>query len=241
MIENARAALAGGAPRHVAIIMDGNRRWARERGLSSLEGHRAGVRALRETARACARRGIEVLTVFAFSEENWRRPASEVGPLMELVRWFALRECAPLARERVRVRAIGRLEALPPATRAAVAALEERTAGGERMLLNLALNYGARSELCDAMRALAREVEAGRLAPEAIGAETLERYLCTAGLPDPDLLIRTGGELRVSNFLLYQIAYAELWSTPVHWPAFDAPLLDEALGAFAGRVRRFGS
>jgi len=229
------------APRHVAIIMDGNRRWARARGLTAVEGHRAGAEALRATARAAADAGIEILTVYAFSEENWRREASEVGLLMDLVRHVALREAKALRAENVRVRALGRIEALPAATRAAVETLVRETAGCDGLLLNLALNYGARSELCDAIKALAEDVRDGRLGLDAIDDDILGNYLYTAGLPDPDLLIRTGGELRVSNFLLYQIAYTELWSTPEHWPSFDAALLDRALADYAGRQRRFGS
>jgi undecaprenyl diphosphate synthase len=234
-------AVPAATPHHVAIIMDGNRRWARERGLPTVEGHRAGAAALRTTARAAARAGVGILTVFAFSEENWRREASEVGPLMDLVRHFALREAVALRAENVRVRALGRIEALPPATRAAVETLVRETSSCDGLLLNLALNYGARTELCDAIRALARDVRAGTLSLEAIDDDLLGNYLYTAGLPDPDLLIRTGGELRVSNFLLYQIAYAELWSTREHWPDFDAASLDRALADYAGRQRRFGS
>jgi len=229
------------APRHVALIMDGNRRWARERGLPTIEGHRAGANTLRETARTAADAGIEILTVYAFSEENWRRDAGEVGPLMELVRAFALREAKALREQNVRVRAIGRIAALPAATRAAIETLVSATAGCDGLLLNLALNYGARSELSDAMRALALDVRDGRLTLEAIDDDVLSKYLYTAGLPDPDLLIRTGGELRVSNFLLYQIAYTELWSTAVFWPAFDAAHFKEALNAYSTRQRRYGS
>jgi undecaprenyl diphosphate synthase len=243
MIERtiAPSATAASIPHHVAIIMDGNRRWARERGLPSLEGHRAGAAALRTTAKAAARAGIGILTVYAFSEENWRREASEVVPLMDLVRHFALREAEALRGENVQVRALGRIDALPPATRAAVETLVRETASCDGLLLNLALNYGARTELCDAIRALALDVKSGALGLDAIDDDVLGSYLYTAGLPDPDLLIRTGGELRVSNFLLYQIAYAELWSTREHWPDFDAASLDRALADFAGRQRRFGS
>jgi undecaprenyl diphosphate synthase len=229
------------APRHVAIIMDGNRRWARERHLPALEGHRAGAATLRAVARAAARAGVEILTVYAFSEENWRREASEVGPLMDLVRSFALREAAVLRDENVRVRAIGHIEGLPASTRAAVEALTEATAGGTGLLLNLALNYGARRELCDAIRALAVDVRDGRLPLDAVDDDALSNYLYTAGMPDPDLLIRTGGELRLSNFLLYQIAYTELWSTATYWPDFDAAHFRAALADFSTRQRRFGS
>ncbi len=229
------------APRHVAIIMDGNRRWAREHGLPAIEGHRAGANALRATVRAAADAGIGILTVYAFSEENWRRDPADVALLMELVRAFAAREAAGLCAQNVRVRAIGRISALPAATRVAVEALVDGTESCNGMLLNLALNYGARSELCDAIRSLAHDVRSGRLPLENINDDVLANYLYTAGLPDPDLLIRTGGELRVSNFLLYQIAYTELWSTPVYWPAFDDARLAEALAAYATRQRRFGS
>jgi undecaprenyl diphosphate synthase len=229
------------APRHVAIIMDGNRRWAREHGVPLIEGHQAGTAALRATARTAARAGVEILTVYAFSEENWRRDAAEVGALMELVRAYAGREAAALRADNVRVRAIGRIERLPHATRIAVEALVAATATCDGMLLNLALNYGARTELCDAIRALAVDVRDGSLAMDAIDDDILSRYLYTAGLPDPDLLIRTGGELRVSNFLLYQIAYTELWSTAELWPEFGAEALQRAFADFAQRQRRFGS
>lgn len=228
-------------PRHVAIIMDGNRRWARERGLAAKDGHRAGGEALHATVRAAAQCGIEILTVYAFSEENWRRGEGEVGALMNLVRFFALREARPLQRANVRVRAIGRIGDLPPVTKAAIDTLVEATASCTGMLLNLALNYGARGELGDAMRAIALDVREGRIGLDAMDDDLLSRYLYTKGLPDPDLLIRTGGELRVSNFLLYQIAYAELWSTPANWPEFGPRLLDEALSDFASRQRRFGT
>jgi undecaprenyl diphosphate synthase len=228
-------------PRHLAIIMDGNRRWARDRGLPGVEGHRAGATALRETVRASATAGLEILTVFAFSEENWKRERNEVALLMDLVRVFALREAEALRAQNVRVRAIGRTEELPAPTKAALAVLVEATAACDGMLLNLALNYGARSELCDAIKALAIDVQQGRLPFESIDDGVLSKYLYTAGLPDPDLLIRTGGELRVSNFLLYQIAYAELWSTATYWPDFDGPALHAALDDYAQRQRRFGT
>jgi undecaprenyl diphosphate synthase len=229
------------APRHVAIIMDGNRRWAKEHGLSPIEGHAAGGRRLRAIVRTAKRFGVEIVTVYAFSEENWRRDKHEVTLLMDLLRSFAERERESLRRENVRVTAIGRLDGLPEATREAVRALCEATSGNTGIVLNLALNYGARRELCDAIAALTADVAAGKLDPADIDDGALSRYLYTAGMPDPDLVIRTGGELRLSNFLLYQIAYAELWSTPVRWPDFDDGLFEEALGAFATRQRRFGT
>ncbi len=237
----ATAAAPRAVPRHVAIIMDGNRRWAHDRGLPSIAGHSAGAVRLRDIARAAAGRGLDILTVYAFSEENWRRDAGEVALLMDLVRTFAVREAAELRAANVRVRAIGRTAALPEATRVAVEALVEATAACDGLLLNLALNYGARTELCDAIRALANDVRTGVLPLEAIDDDVLGNYLYTAGLPDPDLLVRTGGELRVSNFLLYQIAYTELWATRTLWPDFDAAQLDRALDEYATRQRRFGS
>jgi undecaprenyl diphosphate synthase len=184
---------------------------------------------------------VSILTVFAFSEENRRRGPAEVGALMELVRAVATLEADALREQNVRVGALGRIEALPAATRAAVETLVRKTADCDGMLLNLALNYGARTELCDAIRALASDVRSGALGLDAIDDDVLGKYLYTAGLPDPDLLIRTGGELRVSNFLLYQIAYTELWSTPHHWPAFDERLFGSALAEYATRQRRFGT
>jgi undecaprenyl diphosphate synthase len=220
--------------------MDGNRRWAASNGLPAIGGHRRGMLTLRRVITAAAKAGIGVLTVYAFSEENWGRERSETGPLMDLGAAFARREADALAREDVLVRAIGRRDRLPPALRDAFSRLEARTAGGTGMILNIAVDYGARTELCTAVRMLATEVAAGRLDPESIDEETIAGSLSTAGMPDPDLLIRTGGELRLSNFLLYQCAYTELWSTPVPWPAFDARAFCGALAAFAQRQRRFG-
>ncbi|MGH7707903.1 MAG: polyprenyl diphosphate synthase [Vulcanimicrobiaceae bacterium] len=227
-------------PRHLAIIMDGNRRWARERGLPPTEGHRRGVRALRATCRACADAGVEVLTVYAFSEENWQRERAEVSTLMQLMQRHAICELTSLRSEGVQVRVIGRTDRLPAATRCALDDLTAKTERNNRLILNLAINYSARTELCDAVRSLANDVAAGKLPAAAIDEGTLSQYLYTAGLPDPDLLIRTGGELRVSNFLLYQIAYTELWSTTTYWPEFDRADLDEAFEAYSKRKRRFG-
>jgi undecaprenyl diphosphate synthase len=241
MIERKPALAPASIPRHVAIIMDGNRRWAVERGVAASEGHRAGALALRETVREAARVGIDVLSVFAFSEDNWKRGASEVSQLMELIRAFATGETNTLQDENVRVRAIGRIDGLPEPARRAIGALVAATAANDGLVLNLALNYGARTELCDAIRTLALDVRDGALALDAIDDDSLAGYLYTAGLPDPDLLIRTGGELRVSNFLLFQIAYAELWSTPVRWPDFDGETFAQALREYASRQRRFGS
>jgi len=233
-------AVAGHAPRHVAIIMDGNRRWATARGLPAIEGHRRGVRALQRTVAAASNAGLDVLTVYAFSEENWGRPSEEVTLLMELARVFARREAEALLRANVRARIIGKRDRLPAPVREALAELEARTAAATGMTLNIAIDYSARTELCDAIRALAQDVADGTLDPDAIDDDAIAGKLTTAGMPDPDLLIRTGGELRLSNFLLYQCAYTELWSTLTPWPEFDGRAFDAALAAFAGRQRRFG-
>jgi undecaprenyl diphosphate synthase len=241
MIERVEAAPAlATAPRHVAIIMDGNRRWAAAAGLPRIEGHRRGIHTLRRIVAAAAKAGIGVLTVYAFSEENWGRERAEIGALMDLGTAFARREADAFAREGIRVRVIGRRDRLPVALREAFAMLETRTSQATGMTLNLAVDYGARTELCSAIRTLAAQVAAGTLDPEAIDEDTIAGSLSTAGLPDPDLLIRTGGDLRLSNFLLYQCAYTELWSTNVPWPAFDARAFNEALGSYAQRQRRFG-
>ena len=228
------------APRHVAIIMDGNRRWARSHGMPPIEGHRRGMRTLRTIVEAAARAGVDVLTVYAFSEENWQRDRGEVGGLMDVGAAFARRETAQLVRDGVRVRLIGRRDRLPASLRDAFDDMERRSAHNRRITLNLAVDYGARSELTAAVQALARDVAAGRLDPEDIDEDALARNLWTAGLPDPDLLIRTGGDLRLSNFLLFQCAYTELWSTPVTWPAFGVDTFAAALDSFAQRQRRFG-
>jgi undecaprenyl diphosphate synthase len=228
MIERKPAAIpAPNLARHVAIIMDGNRGWARERNVAEIEGQRAGARALSATAQAAGTHGIEILSAVAFCEENWAA--------------FARDERDALAAANVRVRTIGRLDRISAATREAIETLCAATSENRGLLLNLAVDYGARTELGDAMRALARDVRRGALALDAIDDETLGRYLYTADLPDPDLLIRTGGGLRLSNFLLYQLAYTELWSTPVLWPNFDDRTLAQALGFFATRQRRFGT
>jgi undecaprenyl diphosphate synthase len=240
MISHREEAAPAVVPRHVAIIMDGNRRWAASRGLPAAEGHRRGMRTLQRIVGAATRAGVEILTVYAFSAENWERSPHEVGALLDLGASFARREAATLAREGVRVRIIGRRDRLPPGVRSALAELEERTAQAGRLALNLAIDYSAREELCAAIRSLAREVAAGRLEPGAIDDDTIASSLWTAGQPDPDLLIRTGGDLRLSNFLLYQCAYTELWATPTPWPAFDARAFVAALAAFSQRQRRFG-
>ncbi len=242
-LETAPACAPRSAPaaRHVAIIMDGNRRWAAERQLPVADGHRAGGRALRRTCRAARNAGLDFLTVYAFSQENQRRDGREVDALMQTIRAFAEDEAASIVREGLRVRAIGRLEGLPPATRDAIAGLCAVTERNDGLTLTLALNYSARTEIAHGIRRIAEDVAAGRVDARAIDDALLERYLRTPELPDPDLLIRTGGELRLSNFLLYELAYTELWATPVLWPAFDAGHFERALAEFATRQRRFGS
>ncbi len=238
MIE--RAPVATRAPRHVAIIMDGNRRWARAHGVPALEGHRRGMQALERAVDAAQRTGIEMLTVYAFSEENWSRERGEVFGLFGLAESFAREKASVLAARGVRVRMIGRRDRLPGSVSEAFRILEDRTAAGGAMLLTIAVDYGARTELRDACRALARDVAAGRITPDAIDEDAVAAKLWTAGLPDPDLVVRTGGELRLSNFLLYQSAYAELWSTSEPWPDFDGATLGRAVDAFTTRERRFG-
>jgi len=235
-----RAPVATGVPHHVAIIMGGNRPWARSNGVPALEGHRRGMQALERTVDAALRTGIRMLTVYAFSEENWSRERGEVFGLFGLAESFAREKAAALAARGVRVRVIGRRDRLPRGVVEAFRLLEERTATGSAMVLTIAVDYGARTELRDACRALARDVAAGRLAPEQIDEDAIAAKLWTAGFPDPDLVVRTGGELRLSNFLLYQCAYAELWSTLDPWPEFDGAALDRAVDAYANRERRFG-
>ncbi|WP_217267391.1 isoprenyl transferase [Thermanaeromonas sp. C210] len=227
-------------PRHVAIIMDGNGRWALRRGLPRAAGHRAGVEALREVVKACLEWGIQILTVYAFSTENWKRPRSEVEALMNLLVEYLEREVRELHEQGVQIRAIGRLHELPPEARQKLQQAMQTTAGNGRLVLNLALNYGGRAELVDACAALVKDVEAGKLRAEEVREDTLERYLYTAGLPDPDLLIRAAGEMRLSNFLLWQAAYTELWVTSTLWPDFRREDLLAALEDYARRERRFG-
>ncbi|TAM90280.1 di-trans,poly-cis-decaprenylcistransferase [bacterium] len=227
-------------PVHVAIIMDGNRRWARERHLPAVEGHRRGISALREATRFCKDWGIPVLTVYGFSTENWKRDPREISFLMELCVFFARHELAELQRNGVRVNVIGDYRALPPACVEALDDLIAATAANGDVVLNLAVNYSARSELANAARAMARDVLDGALDPSAIDDAVVSSHLSTAAFPDPDLLIRPGGEMRLSNFLLYQLAYTELWVTPTYWPAFSRETFAQAIVEFQSRQRRFG-
>jgi len=222
-------------PRHVAIIMDGNRRWAKARRLPAIEGHRRGIIALREVTRAATDAGVEILTVYGFSSENWRRDESEISLLFDLAVYFARSELAELCRGDVRVRIIGHYEALPRQAREALERLVELTAANRGLLLNLAVNYSGRNELRDAIAALAVDVAEGRLDPESVDETQLAARLSTADLPDPNLLIRPGGESRLSNFLLYQIADTEMYMTDVYWPDFGRAHFRSALEAYASR------
>ena len=223
-------------PRHVAIIMDGNRRWARARGLEELEGHAAGVEAIREILRHAVRRAVPVLTLYAFSRENWARSDEEVHGLFGLLEGAIRSETDELQRQGVRVQLLGRLDELPTETRRSIGEALEATAQGTRLLLNIAFNYAGRTELVDAVRAIA----ASGIAPEAIDESTISAALYTAGIPEPDLVIRTGGEQRLSNFLIWQSAYAEFYFCETLWPDFGPDAFDAALGEFARRQRRFG-
>jgi undecaprenyl diphosphate synthase len=225
-------------PGHVAIIMDGNRRWARERRMPAIEGHRRGIVALREVTRAASDWAIPMLTVYGFSTENWKRDSTEISLLLDLCVYFAQSELAEMRRNNVRVNVIGRYDQLPPPSRDALDRLMAKTADCTGLRLNLAVNYSGRMELRDAVRALARDVAAGKLAPDAIDETALASYLYTAAMPDPDMLIRPGGESRLSNFLLYQAAFTELVMTGVLWPDFGRDDFAAALAEYQQRRRR---
>lgn len=227
-------------PAHVAVIMDGNGRWARQRGLPRYEGHRQGMNAVREAVEGSLAAGVEVLTLFAFSTQNWDRPPVEIGALMRLLRVYAEKEGRALAEQGVEVHVLGELERLDEGTRGAVDAMCTGTRGGEALRLNLMISYSGREELLRAVRALARAAAAGELDPAAIDGPRLEAELFTAGLPDPDLLIRTSGEQRISNFLLWQLAYTEIHTSDVLWPDFQRDDLFRALLDYQTRDRRFG-
>lgn len=228
-------------PKHIAIVMDGNRRWAREHFLPSLEGHRRGVQAARRTIEACLAFNIPILTLYTFSSENWNRSQEEVSALMGLLSQHLQREMDQLVSEGVRFKALGRIHELPENIQALVARLERKTKNNDKMQFNIALNYGGRQELVDASRHLAQRVLNGELKPEEIDADIYANHLTTAGMVDPDLWIRTGGEQRVSNFLLWQLAYSEMVFLPIHWPEFDAQHLRSAIEEFGHRERRFGA
>lgn len=228
-------------PAHIAIIMDGNGRWAAARGLPRVVGHRAGLDAVRRTLEACRECGVRVLTLYAFSTENWRRPAWEVEALMHLLGEAVQNQAEELMRAGIQLRVSGDLESLEPGLRRNVERIIALTSGNRNLVLNVAYNYGGRAEIVGAVRRLVRDLSAGHVNVEAIDEAALSQYLYTAGLPDPDLLIRTGGEQRVSNFLLWQIAYTELYFCDVYWPDFGKPHLVAAISAYQQRQRRFGS
>lgn len=227
-------------PRHLAIIMDGNNRWARREGLPGVAGHRAGAEVVREIVSACESRGIRYLTLFAFSSENWGRSRAEVRALLALLSRYLRNEAAKLASDGVRLRVIGRRDRFSPRLQRLIAKAEAETKAGERATLTLALDYGGRWDVAQVTQSIARDVLAGALQLDDIDEEAIAQRLATADLPDPDLCIRTAGETRISNFLLWQFAYAEFWFTEVLWPDFDETVLDLALADYAVRERRFG-
>ena len=240
--EEGAAGLAGGnrVPRHVAIIMDGNGRWAQQRGLPRVAGHRAGAEAVRRTLQAAADQGVEVLTIYAFSSENWRRSPEEISDLTVLMRFYLERELKTLEKERVRLKLIGDYSAFGPELVERLERAVERTAGNTRLTLVIALNYGSRAEIAGAARKLADRATAGEIDPTSIDEDAIGAELQTSALPDLDLLIRTSGEVRLSNFLLWQAAYAELLFVDTLWPDFDEQAFADALQTFAARNRRFG-
>ncbi len=227
-------------PRHVAVIMDGNGRWAQQRRLPRVEGHRAGIHSVRATVETAARLRLQALTLYAFSTENWKRPRLEVATLMALLKEWLARELGTLLENDIRFRVVGRMEGLDASVVRELKKALEATAGCRGMVFTIALNYSGRTELTDAMRALAEEVASGKIPPSAIDEAAVAGKLYTAGLPDPDLLIRTSGEMRISNFLLWQIAYSEIHVTPVLWPDFRARHFLEALADYQKRERRYG-
>jgi undecaprenyl diphosphate synthase len=229
-----------GLPRHVAIIMDGNGRWATQRGLGRIEGHRRGEKSVREIVTTARELGIQVLTLYAFSTENWERPEREVGALMGLLRRYIRSELRRMMRNGIRLRAIGNLRRLPREVLADLRAAEQATRANTGMVVQLAVSYGAREEMVAAVRRLARRVRDGVMEAEAIDEEAISSSLMTGGLPDPDLLIRTSGEMRLSNFLLWQVAYSELYVTDTLWPDFRREHFEAALAEYQRRERRFG-
>jgi undecaprenyl diphosphate synthase len=228
--------LTAAVPRHLAIVMDGNRRWARKKHLPAIAGHRAGVETIRRTLRAARERGVEYLTLYSFSTENWSRDEEEVGALMALLEETIRRETRSLVEDQVQLRVIGRLGQLSERLQKAIAGAVEATSDGKRGVMTLAFNYGGRAEIVDAVRRLVRD----GVPADKVDEATIAARLYAPGHPDPDLLIRTGGELRVSNFLLWEVAYSEMWATQVLWPDFSVADLDAALQSYATRERRFG-
>ncbi len=226
---------------HIAIIMDGNGRWAKERGLPRAEGHRAGAESIREVTEACIELGVKYLTLYAFSSENWNRPKSEVDALMKLLDRFLDDKASELDKQNIRLQAIGDLDRLPPATRKRLDRIQEQTKNHQTMTLVLALSYGAREEITAAVRAIAKAAVAGEISPDQIDGELIAQHLYTKDIPDPDLLIRTSGEMRVSNFLLWQISYSEIVIVKKMWPDFRQGDLFAAVEEYNKRHRRFGA
>lgn len=228
-------------PRHIAIIMDGNGRWARAQGLRRVFGHESGAESVREITRECARIGVGRLTLYAFSADNWKRPKREVDFLMSLLKKYLIQERGEIMDNNIRLTAVGRLEALPDDVLAEYEKTRAMSASNSGMTLSLALNYGARQEIIDGIRRLAKDLASGKVAPDKVDEALFGHYLYDSAAPDPDLLIRTGGDIRVSNFLLWQISYTELYVTPVQWPDFRKAHLHEAIRDFSRRDRRFGA
>lgn len=226
--------------RHIAIIMDGNGRWAQGRGLPRIEGHRRGVHSVRAVVEECSRLGLEQLTLYCFSSENWKRPKLELSLLMRLLKHYLVEERKQIQQQGLQFKVIGNTEELDPAIQKEIAITEEVANGNDGMMLCLAVNYGARLEIAQAMQKLAQQVKDGQLQPSEITEEAIAANLMTAGMPDPDLVIRTANEMRISNYLLWQISYSELWITDCFWPDFREPHLHSALKSFASRERRFG-
>ena len=236
----------GKFPRHIAVIMDGNGRWAVRRGLERVRGHQQGARTVRDVVTECARLrqrhgGPDYLTLYSFSLENWKRPTDEVSFLMQMYIDYLRQERSTMMENNIRFRQIGRMENLPDPVLEEMNLTLEQTRNNDGLTLVLALNYGSRAEITDAVRSIAEQVRDGRLRPEDIGEQTISQNLYTAGMPDPDLLVRTAGEMRISNYLLWQISYAELFVSPVLWPDFGVEDLHAAIRSFAGRSRRFGA
>jgi len=230
----------GHIPSHIAIIMDGNGRWARRRGFARFRGHREGAESVREITRECAKKHLKQLTLYAFSQENWKRPQREINLLMKLLKDFLVKERKEIDDNNIRLTAIGRISELPEDVQRELATTMEGSKNNTGMILCLALNYGGRTEIVDAAREIAKNVKNGKLSLGEITEDTFKKYLYMSDMPDPDLLIRTGGDMRVSNYLLWEISYTELWVTPVCWPDFRKAHLEEALKDYARRERRFG-
>lgn len=239
-MEKVRQIAGRSVPRHVAVIMDGNNRWAKRRLLPGVAGHKAGVDAVRAVIEVCAEAGVEVLTLFAFSSENWQRPADEVGALMELFLTALRREARKLNENGISLRIIGDRSRFHPELQAAMLEAEKMTAGPDRFVLQVAANYGGQWDIVQAAQRMAREAQDGRLSPDEVTPALFQRYLATGDMPPPDLCIRTGGERRISNFLLWQLAYAELYFSDLFWPDFKHDAMRAALADFSKRQRRFG-